>query len=151
MKTIEKSAVTSISDDLLGYCWCQASNLNKSELQGYESTALAVGSEDTADIEAGHESLWIYDLRFSLAGHGRLISFFRHIGEPARISLLATLLVAIAVLLCWQSSSSILPPIFRFSHALALIVSFWGPDFVWAIVLYCGYKLKKILNSLNSL
>ena len=105
-------------------------------MQGYESTALAVGSEDTADIEASHESLWIYDLRFSLAGRGRLISFFRHIGEPARISLLATLLVAIAVLLCWQSSSSILPPIFRFSHALALIVSFWGPDFVWAIVLY---------------
>ena len=80
---MEKSAVTSISDDLLGYCWCQASNLNKSELQGYESTALAVGSEDTADIEAGHESLWIYDLRFSLAGHGRLISFFRHIGEES--------------------------------------------------------------------
>ena len=118
---------------------------------GYESTALAVGSEDTADIEAGHESLWIYDLRFSLAGRGRLISFFRHIGEPTRISLLATLLVAIAALLCWQSSSSILPPIFRFSHALALIVSFWGPDFVWAIVLYCGYKLRKLLNSLHSL
>ena len=57
MKTIEKSAVTSISDDLLGYCWCQASNLNKSELQGYESTALAVGSEDTADIEASHEKI----------------------------------------------------------------------------------------------
>ena len=54
-------------------------------------------------------------------------------------------------LLCWQSSSSILPPIFRFSHALALIVSFWGPDFVWAIVLYCGYKLRKLLNSLHSL
>ena len=80
---MEKSAVTSISDDLLGYCWCQASNLNKSELQGYESTALAVGSEDTADIEASHESLWIYDLRFSLAGRGRLISFFRHIGEES--------------------------------------------------------------------
>ena len=28
-------------------------------------------------------SLWIYDLRFSLAGHGRLISFFRHIGEES--------------------------------------------------------------------
>ena len=119
-------------------------------MQGYESTALAVGSEDTADIEANHESLWIYDLRFSLDSRGRLISFFRHIGEPTRISLLATL-VAIAVLLCWQSSTSILPPIFRFSHALALIVSFWGADFVWAIVLYCGYNLRKLLNSLNSL
>ena len=53
---MEKSAVTSISDDLLGHCWCEASNLNKSELQGYESTALAVGSEDTADIEASHEN-----------------------------------------------------------------------------------------------
>ena len=29
------------------------------------------------------EGLWIYDLRFSLAGHGRLISFFRHIGEKS--------------------------------------------------------------------
>ena len=28
-------------------------------------------------------SLWIYDLRFSLAGRGRLISFFRHIGEES--------------------------------------------------------------------
>ena len=32
----------------------------------HHPTALAVGSEDTADIEANHESLWIYDLRFSL-------------------------------------------------------------------------------------
>ena len=57
----------------------------------YESPALhvAVGSEDTADIEANHESLWVYDLRFSLDSRGRLISFFRHIGEPTRISLLA--------------------------------------------------------------
>ena len=28
-------------------------------------------------------TIWIYDLRFSLAGHGRLISFFRHIGEES--------------------------------------------------------------------
>ena len=50
---------------------------------GYESTALAVGSEDTADIEANRESLKIYDLRFSQCRRGRLISFFRHIGEEA--------------------------------------------------------------------
>ena len=50
-----------------------------------------------------------------------------------------------------QLISASLPPIFRFSHALALIVSFWGPEFVWAIVLYCGYKFRKLLNSLNSL
>ena len=48
----------------------------------------------------------------------------------------------------WQSSSSILPPIFRFSHTLALIASYWGPDFVWVIVLYCGYKLRKLLEKM---
>ena len=48
----------------------------------------------------------------------------------------------------WQFSSSILPPTFRFSHALALIVSYWGADLVWVIVLYCGYKLRKLLENL---
>ena len=37
-------------------------------------------------------------------------------------------------------------PIFRFSHALALIASYWGPDFVWVIALYCGYTLRKLLE-----
>ena len=120
---------------------------------GYECTALALvsghestGSNHTADIAASHESIMISDLRFSLGRRVRLISFLRHIGEPARISI-ATL-VAIATLLCWQSSSSILPPIFRFSHTLALIASYWGPDFVWVIVLYCGYKLRKLLEKM---
>ena len=35
------------------------------------------------DQQRLRSSLWIYDLRFSLAGHGRLISFFRHIGEES--------------------------------------------------------------------
>ena len=120
---------------------------------GYECTALALtsghestGSNPTADIAASHESIMISDLRFSLGRRVRLISFLRHIGEPARISI-ATL-VAIATLLCWQSSSSILPPIFRSSHTLALIASYWGPDFVWVIVLYCGYKLRKLLENM---
>ena len=39
-------------------------------------------------------------------------------------------------------------PIFRFSHTLALIASYWGPDFVWVIVLYCGYKLRKLLEKM---
>ena len=34
------------------------------------------------------------------------------------------------MLVCYSHSLLILPPIFRFSHALALIGSFWGPDFV---------------------
>ena len=100
--------------------------------------------EAEGEAEGSDESIMISDLRFSLGRRVRLISFLRHIGEPARISI-ATL-VAIATLLCWQSSSSILPPIFRFSHTLALIASYWGPDFVWVIVLYCGYKLRKLLE-----
>ena len=116
-------------------------------VSGHESTALAVGSNHIAEIAAHHESSMISDLRFSLGRRGRLISFLRHIGEPARISLVATS-VAIAVLLCWQFSLSILPPTFRFSHAFALIVSYWGPDIVWVIVLYCGYKLRKLLENM---
>ena len=30
----------------------------------------------------------------------------------------------------------------------ALIASYWGPDFVWVIVLYCGYKLRKLLEKM---
>ena len=41
-----------------------------------------------------------------------------------------------------------LPPTFRFSHALALIGSLWGPDIVWVIVLYCGYKTRKLLENM---
>ena len=43
--------------------------------------------------------------------------------------------VAIAMLVCYSHSLLTLPPTFHFSHAFALIGSFWGPDFIWVIAL----------------
>ena len=87
------------------------------------------------------------DLRFSQRRRSRLISFSRLIGEPTRSIFFATI-VAIAMRVCYSHSSLNLPPTFRFSHALALIGSLWGPDIVWVIVLYCGYKTRKLLENM---
>ena len=57
-------------------------------------------------------------------------------------------IVAIAMRVCYSHSSLTLPPTFHFSHTLALIGSLWGPDIVWVIVLYCGYKTRKLLENM---
>ena len=116
---------------------------------GYTSTSLAnSGGSDTTEIVASLESPVIAcDLRFSQRRRSRLISFSRLIGEPTRSIFFATI-VAIAVRVCYSHSSLNLPPTFRFSHAFALIGSLWGADIVWVIVLYCGYKTRKLLENM---
>jgi len=121
---------------------------------GYTSTSLALsavedsGGSDTAGIVASSESPVIAcDLQFSQCRRSRLISFSRHIGEPTRSIFFATI-VAIAMLVCYSHSSLTLPPTFHFSHTLALIGSLWGSDIVWVIVLYCGYKTRKLLENM---
>ena len=98
-------------------------------------------------VASGESPVIACDLRFSQCRRSRLISFSRLIGEPTRSIFFATI-VAIAMLVCYSHSLLILPPTFHFSHALALIGSFWGPDFVWVIALYCGYKTRKLLENM---
>lgn len=36
------------------------------------------------------------------------------------------------------------------SVVIVLIGSLWGPDIVWVVVLYCGYKLNKLRKLLEN-
>ena len=53
--------------------------------------------------------------------------------------------VALAAL---RSSSFVdLPPTFCVSRVLACYASVWGPEYLWTIALYWGYKIRNLLEN----
>ena len=51
-----------------------------------------------------------------------------------------------------RSSSFVdLPPTFCVSRVLACYASVWGPEYLWTIALYWGYKIRNLLENWNLL
>eukprot|EP01048_Picozoa_sp_COSAG05_P009402 COSAG05_NODE_769_length_7449_cov_7.225034_2_plen_127_part_00 len=44
-----------------------------------------------------------------------------------------------------------LPPTFCVSRVLACYASVWGPEYLWTIALYWGYKIRNLLEKLENL
>ena len=54
-------------------------------------------------------------------------------------------------LLLRSSSFVDLPPTFCVSRVLACYASVWGPEYLWTIALYWGYKIRNLLEKLEKL
>ena len=63
---------------------------------------------------------------------------------PSRLSLLSALLLR-------SSSFVVLPPTFCVSRVLACYASVWGPEYLWTLALYWGYKIRNLLEKLENL
>ena len=55
----------------------------------------------------------------------------------------------LSALLLRSSSFVDLPPTFCVSRVLACYASVWGPEYLWTIALYCGYKIRNLLEKLE--
>ena len=53
----------------------------------------------------------------------------------------------LSALLLRSSSFVDLPPIFCVSRVLACYASVWGPEYLWTIALYWGYKIRNLLEN----
>ena len=57
----------------------------------------------------------------------------------------------LSALLLRSSSFVDLPPTFCVSRVLACYASVWGPEYLWTIALYWGYKIRNLLEKLENL
>ena len=57
----------------------------------------------------------------------------------------------LSALLLRSSSFVDLPPTFCVSRVLACYASVWGPEYLWTIALYWGYKIRNLLEKLEKL
>ena len=64
-----------------------------------------------------------------------------------RQSIYCLLGILLSALLLRSSSFVDLPPTFCVSRVLACYASVWGPEYLWTIALYWGYKIRNLLEN----